>query len=131
VADIGRDVAIGVVSRSLLVVLQMNRGEGMVGVIQAPVGVYLYSTHALTDLEDAVYYYNEQQIGLGKLFARQVQLSLKSIKKNPHFASFPNEEVRCEQVPKFPHLVHYTIDEDTRTVLIAAVYSNYQQLLGE
>jgi plasmid stabilization system protein ParE len=91
----------------------------------------IYSPHALIDLEDAVYYYNEQQKGLGKRFAGQVQLTLKSIKNNPHFASFRYEDVRCAQVPKFPYLVHYTIDEDTRTVLIAAVYSTHQQPLGE
>lgn len=55
----------------------------------------IFSPHALTDLEDAVYYYNEQQKGLGKRFAGQVQLALKSIKTNPHFASFRYEDVRC------------------------------------
>ena len=91
----------------------------------------IYSAHALTDLEDAVEYYNGQQKGLGKRFAAQVQLALASIKKNPHFASFRYEDVRCAQVPKFPYLVHYTIDEDSRTVLIAAIYSTHQQPLGE
>jgi hypothetical protein len=60
-----------------------------------------------------------------------VQLALVSIKKNPHFASFRYEDVRCAQVPKFPYLVHYTIDEDTRTVLVAAIYSTRQEPLGE
>jgi len=91
----------------------------------------IYSAHALTDLEGAVEYYNGQQKGLGKRFAAQVQLALASIKKNPHFASFRYEDVRCAQVPKFPYLVHYTIDEDTRTVLIAAIYSTRQEPLGE
>ena len=51
--------------------------------------------------------------------------------KNPHFASFLRyEEVRRAQVPKFPYLVHYTIDEDTRTVLVAAIYSTRQEPLG-
>ena len=54
----------------------------------------IYSPHALIDLEDAVYYYNEQQKGLGKRFAAQVQLALKAIKANPHFASFRYEDVR-------------------------------------
>lgn len=91
----------------------------------------IFSPHALTDLEDAVYYYNEQQKGLGKRFAGQVQLALKSIKTNPHFASFRYEDVRCAQVPKFPYLVHYTIDETTRTVLIAAVYGTRQEPFWE
>jgi hypothetical protein len=89
-----------------------------------------FSPHALADLEDAVCYYNEQQKGLGKRFAGQVQLALKSIKANPHFASFRYDDVRCTQVPKFPYLVHYTIDETTHTVLIAAIYSTHQKPLG-
>src|SRR5215475_8303538 len=91
----------------------------------------IFSPHALTDLEDAVHYYNLQQKGLGKRFASQVQLALKSIKNNPHFASFRYDDVRCAQVPRFPYLVHYTIDKDTRTVLIAAVYSTRQQPFWE
>jgi hypothetical protein len=50
---------------------------------------------------------------------------------HPHFASFRYEDVRCAQVPKFPYLVHYTIDEATRTVLVAAIYSTRQEPLGE
>jgi hypothetical protein len=69
--------------------------------------------------------------GLGKRFTGQVQLVLKPIKINPHFAYIRYEDVCCAQVPKFPYLVHYTIDEDSRTVLIAAVYSTHQQPLGE
>jgi toxin ParE1/3/4 len=87
----------------------------------------IYSAHVLIDLEDVVYYFNEQQKGLGRRFAAQVQLALKSIKSNPHFASFRYDDVRCAQVPKFPYLVHYTIDEAARTVLIAAVYSTHQE----
>ena len=37
----------------------------------------IYSLHALSDLENAVYYYNEEQKGLGKRFAGQVQLALQ------------------------------------------------------
>jgi len=41
------------------------------------------------------------------------------------------EYTRCAQVPKFPYLVHYTIDETTRTVLIAAVYGTRQEPFWE
>ncbi|GGA93944.1 type II toxin-antitoxin system RelE/ParE family toxin [Puia dinghuensis] len=91
----------------------------------------IYSPHALIDLEDAVYAYNRMQRGLGKRFAAQVQQALRSIKSNPHFASFRYDEVRCAQVPRFPYLVHYTIDEEARIVLIAAIYSTRQKPLWE
>jgi plasmid stabilization system protein ParE len=91
----------------------------------------IYSPHALNDLEDTVRYYNKLQKGLGKRFAGQLQLVLKSIKNNPHFASVRYEDVRCAQVPKFPYLVHYAIEEDTRTLMIAAIYSTHQKPLWE
>jgi plasmid stabilization system protein ParE len=91
----------------------------------------IFSSYALSDIEEVVLYYNTQQKGLGKRFAIQLQLPLKSIKSNPHFTSVHYDDVRCAQVPKFPYLVHYTIDEDTRTVLITAVYSTHQQPLGQ
>ena len=62
----------------------------------------IYSPHALTDLEDAVYYYNEQQKGLGKRFVAQVQLALKSIKNNhtlPPFVMRMCAAPRCLSSP--------------------------------
>ena len=92
---------------------------------------FIYSSHALNDIEDTVRYYNKQQKGLGKRFAAQVQLALRSIKNNPHFATVRYDDVRCARVPKFPYMVHYTIDEQTHQVIIAAVYSTHQQPLGD
>lgn len=87
----------------------------------------VFSRLALDDIEQAVTYYNKQQKGLGKRFATQIQVALTAIKRNPFFASIRYENVRCAQVPKFPFLVHYLIDETSATVTIAAVYSTYQQ----
>jgi plasmid stabilization system protein ParE len=87
----------------------------------------IFSPLALNDIEQVVGYYNEQQHGLGKRFAAQVQVTLTAIKKNPFFASVRYDDVRCAQVKKFPFLVHYIIDEDSSIVTIAAVYSTYQE----
>jgi toxin ParE1/3/4 len=87
----------------------------------------IFSPLALIDIEQAVYYYNEQQAGLGKRFAGHLQTTLNAIKRNPFFATVRYDDVRCTQVKKFPFLIHYTIDEDTRIVTIAAVYSTYQE----
>ncbi len=47
----------------------------------------IFSPNALTDIEKATDYYNEQKAGLGKRFAQQVQSTLKTIKGNPYFSS--------------------------------------------
>lgn len=87
----------------------------------------IFSPLALNDIDQAAGYYNEQQQGLGKRFAVQVQATLNAIKRNPFFASVRYDGVRCAQVKKFPFLVHYIIDEDNSIVTIAAVYSTYQE----
>ena len=46
----------------------------------------IFSENALLDIEEAVIYYNEQQKNLGKKFAKEVQSTLNSIKKNPFYA---------------------------------------------
>ena len=87
----------------------------------------IFSPLALNDIEQAVEYYNEQQRGLGKRFAAQVQVTLAAIKRNPFFASVRYDDVRCAQIKKFPFLIHYIIDEESRIVTIAAIYSTYQE----
>jgi hypothetical protein len=91
----------------------------------------VFAPLAMQDIEDAAAYYNEQQPGLGKHFAVQLQHALAAIKRNPFFSAVRYEDIRCAQVPKFPFLVHYKIDEPTTTVTIAAVYSTFQQPLWE
>ena len=87
----------------------------------------LFSPLALVDIEQAITYYNEQQNGLGKRFASKVQEALTAIKRNSFFSSIRYGNVRCAQVPKFPFLVHYQIEETSNIITIAAVYSTYQQ----
>lgn len=55
----------------------------------------IFSPLALNDIEQAVGYYNEQQHGVGKRFAVQIQVTLNAIKKNPFFASVRYDDVRC------------------------------------
>ena len=89
----------------------------------------LFYPLALVDIEQVVIYYNEQQNGLGKRFASQVQLALTAIKRNPFFSSIRYGNVRCAQVPKFPFVVHYQIKEPSN-ITTAAVYSTYQHRCG-
>ncbi|MDQ6902246.1 MAG: type II toxin-antitoxin system RelE/ParE family toxin [Bacteroidota bacterium] len=89
----------------------------------------IFSSAAIDDVEQAVAYYEEKQVGLGKRFAAHVQVALNSIKRNPHFASVCYDTIRCARIKKFPFLVHYHIDEDALIVSIIAVYSTYKKPL--
>jgi hypothetical protein len=100
---------------------------GVVGYIVVAIVVLLYFDRPPLPVESHYYTYPHKQPVLSELHRCSW---LKIDQNNPHFASFRYEDVRCAQVPKFPYLVHYTINEDTRTIFIAAVYSTYQQPLG-
>ena len=89
----------------------------------------IFSPVAIDDVEKTVDYYEEQQPGLGKRFAAQLQLTLNVIKRNPFFASVRYDDIRCAAIKKFPYLVHYYIDENELLITIIAVYSTYKEPL--
>lgn len=78
-----------------------------------------------SDLDDAVNYYNLKQAGLGKRFYLEYKKTLKSIKINPHYCVF-YDDIHCLQVPKFPYLIHYSIDEPNSFILIEALICAYK-----
>lgn len=69
----------------------------------------------------------KHQPGLGKRFAKQLQVTLNAVKRNPFFASVRYDDIRCAAIKKFPYLVHYHIKEDELLVTIIAVYSSYKE----
>ena len=91
----------------------------------------VFSPFSLEDAEQAVAYYEEQQAGLGKKFALNLQLILNAIKRNPYYTSIRYEDIRCAGIKRFPFLVHYHINEESFQVTIIAVYSTHQEPLGE
>jgi hypothetical protein len=90
---------------------------------------FVFSPHAINDIEQACAYYNEQQKNLGKRFVKQVDTTIESIRQSPFYSGIRYDHVRCAVVPKFPFLIHYTIDEKQKLVTIAAVYNTHQQPL--
>lgn len=87
------------------------------------------SPMAIVDVEQAVAYYEEKQIGVGTRFAVQLQNTFNSIKRNPFFGSVRYEDIRCAAIKKFPYLVHYHISKKELLVTIVAVYSTYKEPL--
>ncbi|MBS1666856.1 MAG: type II toxin-antitoxin system RelE/ParE family toxin [Bacteroidetes bacterium] len=90
----------------------------------------VFSPDAITDVEEAVAYYESKQIEVTNQFIAHLQTTLNAIRRNPYFASIRYDSIRCAQVKKFPFLVHYHIDETNSIVSILAVYSTHQEPLG-
>lgn len=91
----------------------------------------LFSPHAIKDIESACTYYEQQQRNLSKRFARQVEKALQSIKTNPLYYGVRYDSIRCARVDKFPFLIHYTIEEESKAVMVLAVYSTHQEPLWD
>lgn len=76
---------------------------------------------AVRDIQESIDYYEEQKLGLGKRFEKHVDHSLSILIKNPFF-QVRYDEVRCLPLIKFPHMIHYTINEEKKVVIVRAVF---------
>lgn len=92
--------------------------------------IVTFSPMALIDIEQAIYYYDNLQKGLGAKFNGRLQATLNSIRRNALFASVRYDDIRCAQIQKFPYMVHYHVGSG-KEVTVVAVYSSYKQPLWE
>ncbi|MEO5947673.1 MAG: type II toxin-antitoxin system RelE/ParE family toxin [Chitinophagaceae bacterium] len=87
----------------------------------------LFSSTSLSDIDEAVEYYNKQSLGLGNKFLDNFASFLKSINLNPRFASVKYDEIRYAAFKKFPFSVHYTLSTKNQTVTIVAVFNTWKE----
>ena len=78
-------------------------------------------TLAKDDIRDAARWYNQQSPGLGKRFTAEVRESVRYIKQNPTACTIRYDQVRTAVLRVFPFMLHYTVNEDSKTVIISAV----------
>ena len=76
---------------------------------------------AVTDIQEATKWYNEQVPGLGLRFKKQVKKQINSLKTNPKSYGKRYSDVRCVLINKFPFLIHFKINETKNTVEIFAI----------
>ncbi len=76
---------------------------------------------AKEDILDAARWYNKQSQGLGKRFTEEVRDSVRYIRQNPTTFSLRYDQVRTAVLNVFPFMIHYTLDEKNKTVIISAV----------
>lgn len=76
---------------------------------------------AKEDIRKAAEWYNERQIGLGKRFISEVRNKVYYIRQNPKISGVRFNNVRTAILSDFPFMIHYTIDENIKAILIVAV----------
>lgn len=77
---------------------------------------------AKLDISDAASWYNSKQKGLGKRFTAEVRSKVLFIRENPKASAVRYNDTRCAVLDVFPFMIHYTIDEPNKTIIIAAVF---------
>jgi toxin ParE1/3/4 len=75
---------------------------------------------AKRDVQKEINYYNSKQNGLGKKFYAEVNVFFKTIKTNP-FYQVRYDDVRCLPLNIFPAMIHFTLDETKKIIIIRAV----------
>ena len=76
---------------------------------------------AKEDIREAALWYNKQQDGLGKRFIAEVREKVHFIRQNPKALNVRYDNVRTAVLNVFPFMVHYTIDEENKTIIISAI----------
>ena len=75
---------------------------------------------AKVDIQSQINYYNSKQKGLGKRFHNEVKTRFSSIKSNP-FYQIRYDNIHCLPLKIFPAMIHYTVDEQNRLIIVRAV----------
>ncbi|MEO1020993.1 MAG: hypothetical protein AAFW89_00500 [Bacteroidota bacterium] len=80
---------------------------------------------AVQDIQEAINYYEDQEIGLGKEFEEYVNNTLNKLKLSPYY-QIRYQDIRCLPLQKYPFMVHYRIEEKHRRILIIAVFNTFR-----
>jgi len=80
---------------------------------------------ALNDTFEVYEWYDKQSKGLGKRFYQALQKGYKIIRNNPYF-QIRYDGIRCFPLEKFPYMIHFTVEEDGKQILILGIISSHQ-----
>jgi plasmid stabilization system protein ParE len=81
---------------------------------------------AKQDIKEAARWYNDRQAGLGKRFAEHVRQKVRFIRQNPKAVAIRYDETRTAVLDVFPYMIHFTIKEENKLIIISAVLSTHQ-----
>jgi plasmid stabilization system protein ParE len=77
---------------------------------------------AKADIRSCTIWYESQQKGLGKIFLSLIRETIQLITHNPYIFQVRFDEIRTAVVKKIPFLIHYLIEEDSKTVIVIAIF---------
>jgi len=82
--------------------------------------VYL-EPEAITDIQKSINFYNSKRPKQGIKFSKSVNQHLNTLKSNPFFR-VRYDNVKCLPIKKYPFLIHFTLDEKNKIVVVRSVF---------
>lgn len=86
----------------------------------------IYADEVFDDLQKAIDYYNSRKKGLGIRFYKAVRIQISEIQSNALGYQVRYETIRCAPLKTFPYTVHYSVNQDTKTMMIIALFCDYR-----
>ena len=80
---------------------------------------------AISDIRKAIDYYQTISPATAKRFHSALDSSFSALKKNP-FYQIRYDNFRLKVIKKFPYILHFTVDEKSKTVFIYGVRNAHQ-----
>ena len=77
---------------------------------------------AKEDIKESATWYNSKQNGLGKRFTKEVRSKVLFICENPNAFAVRYDDTYCAVLDVFPFMIHYTINEPSKSIIVAAVF---------
>ncbi|MCH6198638.1 type II toxin-antitoxin system RelE/ParE family toxin [Aquiflexum sp. LQ15W] len=77
---------------------------------------------ALQDIQEAIDYYDSQSTGLGFEFEEELDHFFEVL-ENTQFFQVRYDETRCLPLKRFPYMIHYSVDEKNKLVIIRAIFN--------
>ena len=81
-----------------------------------------YNPDFFNDIAKAVDWYNEKQAGLGDRLFKAVKKQTKKLSASPLKYAGKYDDIRCMYIERFPYLVHYRVNEQTKSVKVEAIF---------
>ncbi|MEX0810838.1 MAG: hypothetical protein WD048_01395 [Chitinophagales bacterium] len=78
-------------------------------------------TDARLDIQKGIKWYNKKAIGLGRKFHKEVKQHFKILRRMPYFQLY-YYDVRCLPLKIFPYMIHFTLDEKDKIIIVRAVF---------
>ncbi len=85
------------------------------------------TVNAVKDLQEAIDWYNDQQKDLGKRFLNAFDKKIHSISITPGTGSIRYDNVRCTMLKVFPYVIHYTIDNINKQIIVLRVLHGFRK----